>query len=437
MAGRLRQIAKLAARRGRVPTINDADASSLLLGGAPSEAGSVVSEGAAMALPAVNRAVRVRTDLLAGLLPSALSPTGLALRVPIIGGQVAPSMSWHEMLSAVQHDRLLWGSGYAICERSRNGTIESISPVPREQAFVQLKVMRNSRGLVSDWAYDVRWYDERGSTEVLGEDMLHVRGDRWNGEEALSVIGEFREALGTMISTERFGARQMGRGILRDTYLAIKGPVDPDTAERYAKTLLRQIAGINSSHGVAVFGDDATLKHMNMSAKDAEFLLNRRWQSGAQVAQMMQVPPGLIGLITASGQAVGVTVNEWQVFVRTAIGPDAQKWSDALARVFNRVAEVDFGVDRLIRLADERQLASAAQMWRKASIKSINEIRHQQDMAPFDDPRADDPFYQMGGEGGRDEGVRDGNDDGMDGITAPDAGVPVLDPDQIDDATAE
>lgn len=137
-------------------------------------------------------------------------------------------------------------------------------------------------------------FNDRGRYEDLPvEKVLHTRGFRFGGDLGLSALGYARETIGAALATEEAAARMYSQGMRAGGVFT--GPFEnPTQVKDFKKNYVEPFEGAKGEGGSLVLPPGFDFKAINLSAKDAELILSRRFNV-EDIARFLGIPPVLLG----------------------------------------------------------------------------------------------------------------------------------------------
>lgn len=167
----------------------------------------------------------------------------------------------------------------------------------------------------------------RAVYEVSDDTILHIRGHGDGGmDEAPSPIKVFRDSLSAALARQAHELRMWQKGTA--VKLAVQFPpgVTKDQADQWREGWKRDYEGVDGDT-TAVIGGGAEIKQIGMTADDAQFvqLANLTVEDAARI---MGVPARLLGVRTDKNVPLEQDLAEW---LRFGIGPELYRIESALS----------------------------------------------------------------------------------------------------------
>lgn len=227
-----------------------------------------------------------------------------------------------------------------------------------------------------------------GSITLPASEIIH---DRWNcfyhHLVGLSPIlaSNLAASSGTAIQRNSwwfFKNRAMPQGIL-----TAPGHIDSEKAAKLAERWNANYSGENAGK-TPVLGDGMTYNQLSMSALDSQ-LVEQLKLSAEIVCSTFKMPPFLIGF---GSLPAGMKVSDLNELYYSGCLQTLIEAIENLLSAETSNAQVEFDLASLIRMDAQSQMQILAEGV-KASVLTINEARHKQDLPPVDG--GDTPYMQQ------------------------------------------
>jgi HK97 family phage portal protein len=309
----------------------------------------------------------------------------------------------HAMMSLLFH-----GNFYAIIQREggANRAIKYLTPL--DPTMVEPKVVVRNRAIV-DVIYEVTPKDGP-KYGIPADEMFHIKGLGTHWLVGQSVIEHGQRVFSNAMMTDAYAERFYGNGSLMSGVLRTDKRLDEKSAGALKNRWRSKIQGIENAFDIVVLDSGTEFQSITVNPQDAQFIEARRFNV-EEIGRMFGIPKELLG-------EAGITspLDPEQVAI-TFVQFTLRSWGKRIQSAVNKQLlpegqKLNLNFNDLI-LADERTRSSAAVMWRKAQVLSINELRQVQGRAPIDDPDADDPMYMPESNGATDPGENQGNEEQM------------------------
>lgn len=274
--------------------------------------------------------------------------------------------------------------------RDGNAYLQVVAVDPRSGYPTQVEVLPPSA---------ISWYPVDG-TETLHingrpqrlwpeGDIVHVPASAFiqpGGTYAPSPTDLAREAIGSGLAAERYGAAFFGGGGHPSAIITSNQALDADQAQAIKRSFLTSVRGQEP----AVFGSGLDYRPIQINPDDTQFIALMQFEV-ENVCRFYGVPTSMVyGAI--SGQAVtysNATQADMQ-FLKYSLGIWLADVEDMWTSMLPRPIDVRFNVDGLLRMdpATRWQVHETAT---RIKARTVNEVREYEDEDPFDDPAYDQP----------------------------------------------
>jgi len=364
------------------------------LGGEETAAGTTVTVNGALGLSTFWRCCALVSGTVASLDRGWFDEAGQRVRVrPDPLQDPHPLWTASELWALVMTHLLVWGNAYLLKTLNGRGQVERLLPL--DPRIVEPRWVLGERSIPREKVYKVS--PHRGQPFALPEDVvLHVPGPGYDGLRGLSPLQVFRQSIGAAMASERYAARFFGSGSLMSGLLTTKATLRLEEAKSLKEQWRAQVAGLEHSHEVVVLGGETSFQPLSIPPEDAQLLQTRSFHV-KDLARIFGVPLVLLG--AEEGQQPDLEA-VMASFVNFTIRPWTTRLEDRLNReVAPAGLRARFITEPLVR-ANTRDRYAAWLIARRAGILTVNEVRTMEGFPPLEDPRADDPFVPIDGEGG-------------------------------------
>jgi HK97 family phage portal protein len=229
---------------------------------------------------------------------------------------------------------------------------------------------------------DPRTFEKRvwvGNQQYPMSDLFHIRAFSLPGSDVgLSPVGMARHSLGLGLAAQEYGAKWFRDGASPSSVLETDSDLNDEQLLRTQKSWI-------SSHGgrrrPAVLSGGFKWKPIQITPNESQFLQTRQFQ-GLEVAQMMGVPPHMIGIIDKS-TSWGTGIEQQSIgFVTYTLRPWLTRIEAAMSDVLPRGQFVKFSVDALLR-GDQKSRYEAYQTAIDSGWRNPDEVRALEDLPPI------------------------------------------------------
>ena len=303
----------------------------------------------------------------------------------------------------------LEGNSYHFIEFDRNRKARALHPI--DEAKIEPKFVETTTLLGTEVEKIYVVSPENAPQYIIPNyHILHLAGFGYDGLRGYSPIQLQKEAFGVMVAAEKYAATFYASGSMQSGILTTDQRLAPGEADRLKARWQQKVQGLESAHDIVILDAGAKFEPMTVTPVEAQFIDARRY-SVENIARVYGIPLSII--VTTTGQyteAVEPTETTASFLVEYGLSPWCSQIASQLKHsLYSQNQVIEFNLRDTVK-TDVRTESSAAVMWRKAQVQSVNELRARLGLDPIDDPRADDPFDDVGtGTGSATEpGVNDG-----------------------------
>lgn len=281
------------------------------------------------------------------------------------------SFEFREMMQAHLELR---GNAYAQIVPGRRGAVDQLIPLHPDRV-----TPRSAPG--NRIIYKVNWNDGT-SSDLLQEEIFHLRGFSLDGIVGLSPIALEREVVGLGLTAQEYGARFFANDSTPGGVLEHPEALDQDAADRLKKSWHEKQGGANR-HKVAVLDSGMKFHQIGLTNRDAQFLETRKYNA-EDIARIYRVQPHKIGILDrATFSNIEHLAIEW---VTDSVVPRLRRWEQRIS--FDLILApqtyfAEFLVDGLLR-GDIKSRYDAYAIARQWGWMNGNEIRASENMNPFE-----------------------------------------------------
>jgi len=373
-----------ALERRNVPIQQWEQALDAAVSGGNTAAGVAVVETNALTATAVYTCVRVIAETVASLplLVYRRRPDGSKERArdhylySLLHDSPNPDMTAFEFRESMMAHLLLWGNAYAEMEYDRAGRVTALWPLPPNRVRVE-RTNGQLHYLLNVGA---------GSPIRMAEgQVFHLRGLSPDGVLGYSPIACAREAIGSAIATERYGAAFFGSGTYLRGILEHPGKLSDSARANLRSEWETLHRGLDNAHRVAILQEGMKWQQLGIPPEDSQFLESRVFQL-QEIARIYRVPLHLVGELS---HATFSNIEHMSLeFVKYTLAPWLERWEQGIEqRVFLESDRrggyfAEHLVDGLLRgdIVSRYQAYAIGRQW---GWLSVDEIRERENMNPL------------------------------------------------------
>ena len=288
--------------------------------------------------------------------------------------------------------KLSWlvATGNADSEIDRmNGRPVSLLPLPSNR----VKPFRTAAG---DLAYD--FWDWDGKRRVIArDDMFHLRGWGFGGDEGLSAIRFGVQALGSALAADEASGKMFGSGMQASGVLKVNQKLN-DAQRRQMQAQMEAYAGSTRAGKLMVLEAGMEFAALTLNPDDAQMLETRRF-SVEEICRWFGVPPIVVGH-AAQGQTMwGSGVEQIMLaWMQLGLNPLARKIEQRIRKQLIPAREqgrlyAEFNREAMLQMDSAAKAAFLTSMATTGTM-TANERRAKLNMRRHEDPAADELFIQ-------------------------------------------
>jgi HK97 family phage portal protein len=268
------------------------------------------------------------------------------------------------------------GNAYSRILPGPRGPVDQLIPLHPDRMTVE---QRDDRSLL------YHYVTKKGKRETYFQDeVFHVGGLSDDGIIGLAQLNLGRDVFGTAIATEAYGASMYRNGAQLGGILSKKQPgALSDTARQNIQNDLRKFTGAGNAFKTMILEEDLEFKAISMRARDAEFLLSRKF-SVTEICRIFRIPPHMVADLDRS---TNNNIEEQGIeFVVYTLGPWLKLWEQAIQRDLILAKHrffAEFNVNSLLR-GDIQSRYTAYGIGIEKGFLTRNEVRRKENMNDID-----------------------------------------------------
>lgn len=114
--------------------------------------------------------------------------------------------------------------------------------------------------------------------DILGSDIMHLKGLTINGYMGVNPIQYIRESIGLAMATEEFGARYFGNGTHPGMIIEHPGTLSAQAQANLKTSMAETYSGLGKSHRLMLLEEGMKAHAITINPEDSQFLETRRYQ---------------------------------------------------------------------------------------------------------------------------------------------------------------
>jgi len=265
------------------------------------------------------------------------------------------------------------GNGYGVKNRgaTESGRVLEIIPVSPND----MTVLAGDDGAPE-------YYLTGESTPLPREDVIHLRGPSWNSSVGESVRSLAKEAIGLSVQMEASHGTLYSKGATPAGILSTDAEMTEEK-KKSAITAWQQRYSSGGKGGVALLDGGFKFHQITMSAVDAQFLENRKFQI-EEIARATRVFPQM--LMHSDKTSTFASASEFfQAHVKHSLHPWINRWEGVIKRDLIGYSDKSiwprFSMEGLLR-GSPKERAEFYQMMVQIGVMSPNEVREKENLNP-------------------------------------------------------
>lgn len=362
--------------------------------GPVSTSGVYVTDDVALTCSAVYRATAIIAQSMAGLPVEVVRVTGKTIEVVdhyipnLLNLEFNPSEGSVLGRERVQTSALLGRAGYAEIvptqDRSRTSRLSVIHPN-------RVRPTWSKNPVSGEWE---RFFQVDDGPYIPDRRMIQIPGFGFDGLEGRSVVRQAAEAIGHSKALEKYGAGNFGSGTAPRGVLKTGRTL---TAEQKVKMRTSWAVIHSKPNDIAILDEDYEFNPIDINNEDRQFLQSRSFQV-VEIARWFGVPPHMLAELKDANYAT--TEQLGSEFKTLTLQPWVNRWEQELTRKLLTEAEradglrVTLDMDGLLR-AEYGTRMDGHRTAISIGLKTINECRTEEGLAPSTDPRCDTHLIQL------------------------------------------
>jgi HK97 family phage portal protein len=264
---------------------------------------------------------------------------------------------------------LLYGNAYAQIIRDGRGQPVALYPLLPPNMDVDRK----------DGEITYTYHSDKGEVKMSRWNVLHIPGLGFDGLVGYSPIAMSKNAIGTALAVEEYGAKFFANGANPGGVLEFPGTVKD--IKRVKDSWNAGYQGSDNAHKIALLEEGAKFAAIGIPPEQAQFLETRKF-SVSEICRIFKVPPHLIGDLE---KATFSNIEHQSIdFVVHSVNPWVVRWEQALQQSLILPSEqsdvfIKFNVDGLLR-GDYKSRMDGYAVGRQNGWLSANDIRELEDL---------------------------------------------------------
>jgi HK97 family phage portal protein len=286
---------------------------------------------------------------------------------------------------------MLSGTGYAWKAMNAKGAVGELWPLLPGQCVPRWV----DNQLVYDVWFGESWGETWQSVTVSPDRIFRLTSISYDGFRGINRVTLAREVLGLSKRLTESQAKFYGKDQRPSGIVTSENKIDPKVLDRIRETWQRQF-GPDGEGGVAILDGGFTYSAMGISAKDADSIALYRLLI-EEACRIFRTQP--VKVMHATGTQSYSSIEQLNyAHLTDTLDPWLIRWEQEAERdLLADDAELYWKHDRNAYLRPlPTQRYAMHQTARQQNLKTVNEIRDEEELEPIDDPRANDVFAPIG-----------------------------------------
>jgi HK97 family phage portal protein len=262
-------------------------------------------------------------------------------------------------------------SGNAYWRISRNARGE----VVKLEVLNPFDILINSTDSGELTGYTYRGTTEYQPSEIQHLKMLSVPGNLYGLGPLQACQPELRNAK----DTRDFASKWFSDSGMAAQVVSPKVPVSPDTLSDIATSLRSAQTG-----GSVVAPTELSIQNLFLNPRDAMFIDVQNWNT-SQICRILGIPANMMLAEAGSSMTYSNVEQEQIAFTRYSLSAYYIEIEQAMSALLPRGTEARMNIDALLR-TDTLTRYQAHQIALAAGFKTVDEIRHDEKLAPLGAP---------------------------------------------------
>ena len=223
--------------------------------------------------------------------------------------------------------------------------------------------------------------------DILGSDIMHLKGLTINGYMGVNPIQYIRESIGLAVATEEFGARYFGNGTHPSMIVEHPGFLSAQARANLDNSLSTQYSGLGKAHRLMLLEEGMKAHTISINPEDSQFLETRRYQKDEIVDIFFGLP--LTVMNSGNNTPTFASAEQFSIgFIMYALMPwivniEKAVYRDLLTPKEREKYYAKFNVSGLQRGSFKEQMEGFATAITK-EILNPNEVRQMLDLNAYD-----------------------------------------------------
>jgi HK97 family phage portal protein len=230
------------------------------------------------------------------------------------------------------------------------------------------------------------------------DDVFHIRGPSVPGAPTgLNPIEVCRNSFGLARAGDLAAGSWFANASMPAGALEVQGALGDDEILALARQWMATHQGIGQMNMPAVLTEGTKFNPIAVTPKDSQWIESRGFTASEISGLIFRVPPHMLGIVDRT-TSWGMGIQQQELgFVRNTLLTDIERFQEAFNRILPPNQWIRFDLRHRLQ-GDTLQRMQAYNYERMIGLRSVNEIRPDEDLPPLDTtkyPWADDPMAPL------------------------------------------
>lgn len=341
-------------------TYNTVGGSSLLFG-------TLLTNGSAMGLSAVYRAVEIISDSVATLPISVMDNTGKKINhsLNLVFSDKKTRLTKYQLIKLLLQSVMLKGNGFAYIERNGDGSVKSLRFLESSDVTIQYNKQKN------ELFYQCAMI---GPKKIEPVNMLHLVKNSYDGVNGISVLSFATTSISNARATEQSALNYFKNGCNLAGILKVNSSLTPQQINDIKQSWNTTYS--QGGNGIAVLQGNMQFDAIQSTAADAQMLDSRKYNV-EDIARFFGINPVLLGDNTGGSQYGTISALQTEFVMHTLL-PYITMVEQEFTRKLLKPSEIDFHInldENYLLKSDKEAEASYYSSLLSNGVLTRNEVR--------------------------------------------------------------
>lgn len=347
--------------------IQDAELTTYNVGSASLLFGSLLTNGTAMGLSAVYRAVEIISDSVATLPISVMDNTGKRINhsLDLVFSDKKARLTKYQFIKLLLQSVMLKGNGFAYIERNGDGSVKSLRFLESSDVTIEYNKPKN-----------VLFYQCAmvGPKKIEPVNMIHLVKNSYDGVNGISVLSFATTSISNARATEQSALNYFKNGCNLSGVLKVNSSLTPQQINDIKQSWNTTYS--QGGNGISVLQGNMEYQPVQSTAADAQMLDSRKYNV-EDIARFFGINPILLGDNTGGSQYGTISALQTEFVMHTLL-PYVTMVEQEFTRKLLKPSEVDFHInldENYLLKSDKEAEASYYSTLLSNGVLTRNEVR--------------------------------------------------------------